>query len=84
MGTFSRKLNHHWKCREQRKHFETVSVIIFWHFLIINHRSPQVKRCLISSITNLVHELPYELPNDLRIRRLGNIKKMSNLGGDAA
>ena len=45
----------------------TIPVIIFWHFLIIQHRSeqPQVKRYLISTITNLVHELPHELPTDL-------------------
>ena len=30
------------------------------------------KRNLISSITNLVYELPLELPNDLRLRILGN------------
>ena len=30
---------------------------------------------------NLVHELPHELPN---VRKLGNIRKMSNVGGDAA
>ena len=50
--------------------------------------SPQVKRYLISRISNLVHELPYELPNDLRLRndlrKLGNIRKMSNLGVDTA
>ena len=52
----------------------TIIVIKLWHFLIISLRSesPQVKRYLISSITNLVHELPYELPNDLRLRILGN------------
>ena len=34
--------------------------------------SPQVKRYFISSITSVVHELPDELPNDLRLRILGN------------
>ena len=38
--------------------------------------SPQVKPHLISTITNLVHELP--------LRKLRNIRKMSNVGGDAA
>ena len=50
--------------------------------------SPQVKRYLISRISNLVHELPYELPNNSRLRndlrKLGNIRKMSNLGVDTA
>ena len=52
----------------------TILAIIFWHFLIIQHRSesPQVKRYLISTITNLVHELPHELANDSRLRILGN------------
>ena len=31
---------------------------------------PQVKRYLISTIINLVYELPHELPNDLRIKKL--------------
>ena len=31
--------------------------------------SPQVKRYLISNITNLVQELPHEFPNDLRLRK---------------
>ena len=35
---------------------------------------PQVKRNVISSISNLVYELPHELPNDLRLRILGNKK----------
>ena len=33
---------------------------------------PQVKRYLISSITNYVNELPHVLPNDLRLRILEN------------
>ena len=36
--------------------------------------SPQVKRNLISSITILVYELRHKLPNDLRLRILGNQK----------
>ena len=58
------------KCHE----ISTILLIIFWYFLIIQLRSesPKVKRYLISSITNLVHELPHELPNDFRIRILGN------------
>ena len=47
---------------------------MFWHFLIVSLRfeSPQGKRYLISSITNLVDEFPHELPNDLRLMILGN------------
>ena len=52
----------------------TILVTIFPHFLIVSLRSesPKVKQCLISSITNFVHELLHELPNDLRLRILGN------------
>ena len=52
----------------------TILVIIFWNFRLCWHRfdSPQVKRNLISSIANLVYELFHELPNDLRLRFLGN------------
>ena len=48
----------------------TILVIIFWHFLIIwlRSESPQVKRYLISTITNLVQELP----QNLRLRISGN------------
>ena len=47
---------------------------MFWHFLIVSLRfeSPQGKRYLISSITNLVDEFPHELPNDLRLMISGN------------
>ena len=34
--------------------------------------SPQIKRKVISSIANLVDELPNKLPNDLRLRILRN------------
>ena len=34
--------------------------------------SPQVRKHLISSVTNLVHEWPHELLNDLRLRIIGN------------
>ena len=53
---------------------------MFWNFTIFQQRSdlPQLKRNLISSTANLVHQLLYELANDLR--KLGNIKKISNLG----
>ena len=52
----------------------TILVIIFWNFRLCWHRfdSPQVKRNLISSMANLVYELSHTLPNDLRLRILGN------------
>ena len=39
---------------------------------------------MISSIANLVYKLPHELPNDLRLRTLGYIRKISNLSRDTA
>ena len=58
----------------KRAHASTILVIIFRDFLIISltSESRQIKRYLISSITNLVQELPHEWPNDLRLRILGN------------
>ena len=34
--------------------------------------SPQVKRCAIITYKHGIYELPYELPNDLRLRILAN------------
>ena len=50
----------------------TILVIIFLNFTIFQYRtdSPQVKGNLISSIANLVYELPRELQNDVRLRKL--------------
>ena len=41
--------------------------------------SPQVKRCAIITYKHSIYELPHELPNDLRLRKLGNIRKLSKL-----
>ena len=48
--------------------------------------SPQMKKSLIISNKHDIHELPYELPNDLRLplktrdlRKLGNISETSKL-----
>ena len=59
----------------------TILVIIFWNFTIFLYRSesPQVKRSLISIITNLVYELLHKLLNNLR-----NTGKTPNLGEDMA
>ena len=34
--------------------------------------SPEVKRCAIISYEHGIYELPHELPNDIRLRILGN------------
>ena len=81
MSTFSKNLNHHWKCREQEENSQAMLVLIFWNFTILQYKSdsPQVQGNLIPSIANLVYKLSHELLNDLR--KLGNIRKISNLGG---
>ena len=52
----------------------TILVIIFWDILIFDKIfvSPQVKRIVIISNKNGIYELPHELPNELRLRTLGN------------
>ena len=35
--------------------------------------SPQVKRCAIITFKHGIYEIPHELPNDLRLRVLGDI-----------
>ena len=43
--------------------------MIFWNFTVFWYRSdsPQVKRNVILSITNLAYQLLHELPNDSRL-----------------
>ena len=41
--------------------------------------SPQVTRCAIIAHKHGIYKLPCELPNDLRLRILGNIRKVSKL-----
>ena len=38
--------------------------------------SPQVKRCVIITYKHGIYELPHELPNDLRLSKLGNISNI--------
>ena len=52
---------------------------------LVHVRIAKIKKSLISSITNLVHELPHKFLNDLRLRILGNwkiIQKRHIWGGD--
>ena len=41
--------------------------------------SPQVKQSIITSNKHGICELPHELPNNLRLRILQNIRKVSKL-----
>ena len=48
--------------------------VTFWDFLIIYQIffSPHVKQSTIISNKHGMYQLPHELPNDLRLRVLGN------------
>ena len=41
--------------------------------------SPQVKRCAFVTYKHSIYEFPHELPNDLRLRPLGNSKYQESL-----
>ena len=41
-------------------------------YVLPNFLSPQVKRWVIITYKHGIYELPHELPNDLRLRILGN------------
>ena len=77
-----RNLNHYQRRKIQLEILQTNLFIIFWQLTVFQYKfdSQQVKRELISGITE--YELPYELPNDLRLRTLGNKKILEK--GDTA
>ena len=75
MSTFSRMMNHHWKCWKQRKFSGNLGQNIFeLYYVLVQVRVATSNRDLIYSITNLVFDFPHELPNNLRLRILGNYK----------
>ena len=55
-------------------HKTTIRFLIFWDFWMFYQifLSPQVKRWAIITYKHGIYELPHELPNDLRLRNLGN------------
>ena len=57
----------------------TTTFIILWDFLMFYQifLLPQVKRCAIITHKHGKYELPYELPNNLRLSKLGKVRKMS-------
>ena len=60
--------------KKQKKVLQTMMDIIFGEFLILYQFfvSQQVKRNVIISNKFGIYELPQELPNDLKLRILGN------------
>ena len=59
----------------------STSFTIFWDFLMFYQifLSPKVKPWTIITYKHGIYELPQELSNDLRFRKLGNIRKLSKL-----
>ena len=57
----------------------TIIFIIFWDSLMFYQLflSPQVKRWAIITYTHCIGDLSHELPNNLRLRKLGSIRKVS-------
>ena len=56
------------------KILQTIIFKIFSNFLMSYQifLLPQMKRCAIITYKHGIYELPHELPNDLRLRVLGN------------
>ena len=56
-----------------KKRQSTIMVTIFWDFLMFDQIIlSQLKRRVIFSYKHGIYELPYELPNDLRLKISGN------------
>ena len=70
MSIFTRDLNHHGKCREQKENFQTILVSILELYNVLGQiqlTTSKMKRDI--SIANLVYKLPHELPNNLRLEK---------------
>ena len=61
-------------CRKNSKNDSAIRFIIFWDFSMFYQifLAAQMKRCAIIDYKHGIYELPHELPNDLRLRILGN------------
>ena len=63
-----------WEALSGNKLEPTIIFIIFSDFSMFYQifLSPQMKRCAIINYKHGIYELPHELPNDLRLKILGN------------
>ena len=50
-------------------HFQNILRLLMFYQIFL---SPQVKRCVIITYKHGLYEFPHELPNNLRLRILGN------------
>ena len=66
------------RLKKSFKYASAISFIIFWDFLIFYQifLSPQAKRWAIVTYKHGIYEFPHELPNDLRLRILGNYETL--------
>ena len=86
MSSFSRNLNHYWKCREQKGNFQITLVIIFGTLQYFStspiHQKQNETLYLVSQIWCTSCFMSYQTTWDLR--KVGKIRKVSNLGGEKA
>ena len=71
----NRDYSRNWRPEMLTKSFQAISDIINLQFSVLmwKFNLSQVKQYLISSIVNSVYKLLHELPNNLRLRLLGNL-----------
>lgn len=50
--------------------FSAILDVVFWNFSTLRNVAVHQRQYLISFIKNIVHELPNELVNDLRVEML--------------
>ena len=86
MSTFSRNFHHHWKCREQKENFQTILVIIFLELynILVQIRFITSKTKLDIQQSKLGIRVASRAAERLKtqdLRKLGNIRKISNLSG---
>ena len=92
---FSEKIEQSLEMKRAKRKFSENSGhdILELYNVLIHVRFATSKKMLISSIIKSVHQLPYELPNNLKLRnlrelrdlrKLGNVIRTSNSGQDIA
>ena len=69
-----------WRVKEKFSDNPVLNIWAIFKNLVLVQIATNKKTLDIYSITNLVQKLPHELLNDFRLKVLGNVRKMSNLG----
>ena len=87
ISSFSKNLNHQWKCRKQKENFQAILVIVFWNFkAFLQVRCATSKTKLDTQYNKFKFGIRVVSRVDKRLktqdlRNLGNIRQISNLGG---